>query len=74
MAGRDANLLPLPVLTVDPERHGGTSLDGSLGVNLQMPGTGARVAFEAGAPLWQDLDGPQLGSEWWTVVGAQFAF
>ena len=74
ISGRDANLLSLPVPTVDPKRRGGTSLDGSLGVNLQIPGTGARVAFEVGAPLWQDLDGPQLGSEWWTVFGAQFAF
>jgi len=28
----------------------------------------------ASSPLWQDLDGPQLGSEWWTILGTQFAF
>ncbi|MDP6207994.1 MAG: transporter, partial [Roseibacillus sp.] len=72
--GSDADLLPLPVPTADPKRRGGSRLDGSVGVNLQIPGTRARMALEVGAPLWQDLDGPQLGSEWWTILGAQFAF
>ena len=74
ISGRDANLLPLPVPTADPKRRGGSRLDGSLGLNLQIPGTGARIGLEVGAPLWQDLDGPQLGSEWWTILGSQFAF
>ncbi len=72
--GRDASLIPLPVPTVDPKRRSGSRLDGSLGVNMKIPGTGARIALEVGTPLWQDLEGPQLGTEWWTVLGAQFAF
>lgn len=72
--GSDADLLPLPVPTADPKRRGGSRLDASVGVNLQIPGTRARMALEVGAPLWQDLDGPQLGSEWWTILGTQFAF
>ncbi len=72
--GRDADLLPLPVPTADPKRRGGSRLDASLGINALIPGTPARVALEIGAPIWQDLDGPQLATEWWTMVGAQFSF
>lgn len=72
--GRDPNLLPLPVPTADPNRRAGTRLDGSLGFNIQFPNSGFRVAAEVGVPLWRDLDGPQLGTEWWAILGAQLAF
>ena len=72
--GRDASLLPLPVPTADPRRRGGSRLDASFGINAILPGTPARVALEIGAPIWQDLDGPQLSTEWWTMFGTQLSF
>ena len=74
ITGRDRDLLPLPVPTADPKRRGGSRLDGSLGLNLRVLKTGARIGIEFGLPLWQDLAGPQLGVEWWTILGAQYAF
>ena len=72
--GSDSDLLPLPVPTADPKRRGGSRLDASLGINALLPGTSGRLALEVGAPVWQDLEGPQLATEWWTTLGAQFSF
>ena len=74
ITGRDKDLLPLPVPTADPKRRGGSRLDGSLGLSVEIPGTGVRLAAEGGVPIWQDLEGPQLAAEWWGILGAQFAF
>ena len=74
ISGEDDDLLPLPVPTVDPDLRGGSKLDASAGFNVQFPGTGARLGVEAGLPLWQDLNGPQLGSDWWIIAGVQWAF
>ncbi|MCB1532818.1 MAG: transporter [Alphaproteobacteria bacterium] len=66
-----------PVQTADPENYGGRALDLGLGVNLL--GTrgalkGQRVAFEIEAPLYRDLNGPQLETDWTATVGWQYAF
>ncbi|MDG1356626.1 MAG: transporter [Akkermansiaceae bacterium] len=59
---------------VDPDARAGSSLDLSLGLSLWDTETGARFAIEAGAPIYQNLDGPQLGTEWFLSAGIQMAW
>jgi hypothetical protein len=77
--GRDRNLVipPSVVPTADPNLRGGTRVDWAGGINFKFvdgPLQGGRLAFEAGLPLWQDLDGPQLGTDWFMTAGLQYAF
>lgn len=60
--------------TADTRRRGGTRVDLSLGFNVLIPNTGARLAIEGGIPLYQNLDGPQLGAEYFVTAGVQYAF
>jgi hypothetical protein len=59
---------------VDPDAQGGSRLDLALGLNLWHSESGTRFAIEAGAPVYQKLDGPQLGTEWFMTAGFQFAW
>jgi len=59
---------------VDPDARSGSRLDLSLGLSLWDTDTGARFAIEAGAPVYQNLDGPQLGTEWFLSTGLQFSW
>ncbi len=66
-----------PVQTAHPEFFGGERLDLLGGVNLIVPEgplRGHRFALEAGAPVYQDLNGPQLETDWILTVGWQKAF
>jgi hypothetical protein len=50
-----------------PEYHGGERIEAFLGLNGHIPlghGTMARVSIEAGVPLYQNLNGPQLEHDW----------
>lgn len=62
------------VPTAETNLRGGTRVDLSAGANFLIPGTGARFALEVGGPIYQNLDGPQLGAEWFTTAGVQFVF
>ena len=65
--GADPELNPAVVPTADPNRRGGKRVDFVLGVNVYVPKgrfKGNRVAFEAGIPVYQSLDGPQLENDW----------
>jgi len=68
---------PSFVPTADPVLRGGTSIELLGGVNIEVPlwflGT-HRFAIEAGGPVEQWLDGPQLETDWRVVVGWQKAF
>ena len=66
-----------PVQTANPDNYGSDVLEFSLGANLI--GTKGylkdhRLAFEATAPLYRDLNGPQLETDWTLTVGWQYAF
>ncbi len=62
---------------LDPNNYGGERVELLGGVEIHgMPlGLGAtRLAIEAGAPVYQNLNGPQLGRDWMgtLTVGARF--
>jgi len=65
-----------PVQTANPNFQGGDRVDLLLGVNLIAredagPLCGHRLALEAGMPVYQDLNGPQLSTDWTFTVGWQ---
>lgn len=62
---------------LDPDNYGGERVELHGGIEIHgMPlGLGAtRLAIEAGAPVYQNLNGPQLGRDWMATVslGARF--
>lgn len=64
--------------TADPKLRGGTNIDILGGLNFYVP-LGKflgkhRFAIEGGAPVYQDLDGPQLETDYRVIVGWQKAF
>ena len=66
-----------PVQTADPDNYGGERVDLFAGVNLVgQTGDlrGHRLAFEVGAPVYQDLNGPQMETDWTLTVGWQKAW
>lgn len=74
--GRDP-LIRGPVPTANPDLRGGERVDLFYGINYLFQGgalKGHRLAVEAGIPLHQDLDGPQLGMDWMLTAGWQKAF
>ena len=77
--GADPELNPAVVPTADPDRQGGNRLDALFGINfVNQIGPkwlqGHRFAAEFGFPLYQDLDGPQLETDWVLWLGWQYAF
>ncbi len=77
--GADSALDPALVPTADPNLRGGNRLDLLFGVNFyasQGPTLikGQRLAVEFGFPIYQDLDGPQLETDWVLTLGWQYAF
>ena len=72
--GEDNDLLSLPVPTADPNLRGGSKLDLSLGLNFFESGTKTSGGLEIGKTIWQDLDGPQLGSDYWITAGIRFSW
>lgn len=74
--GIDSNIVA-PVQSADPDHYGGRMLDLGLGVNLigvKGPLTDHRLAIEATAPLYRDLNGPQLEKDWTLTIGWQRSF
>jgi hypothetical protein len=75
--GADPVQNPMMVPTASPDLRGGTRVDAGLGVNVSVPEgvlKGFRVAVEVLTPFYEDLDGPQLESSTYVIVGAQYAF
>ena len=74
--GSDRNLPEQPVVpTQDPTLRAGTRVDALLGINYVAHGLNAlRFAAEVGAPVYQNLDGPQLETDLVFTLGAQYTF
>ena len=81
--GRDPRLatLPIPtgfgVPTADPNRRGGTRLELLMGVNYYCRSgwfKGHRINVEGGLPVYQNLEGPQLETDWALTIGWEYAF
>ncbi|MEM7568877.1 MAG: transporter [Pseudomonadota bacterium] len=74
--GQDPMIMA-PVQTADPDNQGGETITALLGVNLagqQGWIKGHRLAVEFGLPLYRNLNGPQLETDWTLTVGWQKAF
>ena len=74
--GRDLKIAA-PVQTADPDNYGGERIDLYGGINLAIPNgalQGHRFALEVGAPIYQDLNGPQMETGLTVTVGWQKAF
>ncbi|MEM6488308.1 MAG: transporter [Pseudomonadota bacterium] len=74
--GRDA-LIAGPVQTADPDNYGGRTISLFAGVNLAGQSgflRNQRLAFEIGLPVYQDLNGPQMETNWTATFGYQVAF
>ncbi|WP_114520141.1 transporter [Altererythrobacter sp. ZODW24] len=66
-----------PVQTANPDFQGGERIDVLGGINLVAthgPLAGHRIGLEVGAPIYQNLNGPQMAGDWSLNVGWQKAF
>jgi len=66
-----------PVQTADPNNYGGDTVNLTFGMNLVGQGGwwhGHRIAIEGGIPVTQDLNGPQMETDYTLTVGWQYAF
>ena len=67
----NANLVP----TSRTDLRGGKRVDALIGVDFSLPEMqGHRLAVEGGAPIYENLDGPQLSTDWRLSAGWQLAF
>jgi len=76
ISGIDPNIVG-PVQTANPDFYGGEQLFAYFGANMVgQTGVirGHRFAFEVGVPLYRNLNGPQLETDWNVIVGWQKAF
>lgn len=75
--GADARLNQLLVPTNRPDLYGGRRLDLLFGVNYFLPldyVPGQWLSIEAGFPIAQSLDGPQLATDWLLTAGWNVQF
>jgi hypothetical protein len=79
--GADPALNPMMVPTADPNLRAGRHLDALFGLNLDPSAVrwlgfmgGTLIGVEGGLPMYQNLDGPQLGEAWQITAGIQYAF
>lgn len=73
----DDDLNPMMVPTARTDLRGGERLDALIGLNLVAPQgalSGHRLAAEFGLPVYQNLDGPQLETDYRFTLGWQWAF
>ena len=78
ISGADPELNPRIVPTADPDLRGGERVEVAVGVSFFLGGgrgtQGLRFAIEAGAPVYQSLDGPQLETDFFLRSGAQWTW
>ncbi|MEL6238731.1 MAG: transporter [Pseudomonadota bacterium] len=66
-----------PVQTANPDFQGGETLAAFAGMNFAVTGgalKGWRLGIESGVPLIQDLNGPQMPTDWTFTAGIQKSF
>ncbi len=69
--------ISLPVQTADPDKYGGDTINLYFGLNLAgQKGVlrGHRFTLEVGIPIHQDLNGPQMETDYIITAGWQFAW
>ena len=69
--------IAVPNQTADPDNYGGEQVDLSLGLNLAGQGgdlRNLRIALEATAPVYQNLNGPQMQTDLIFTLGVQYAW
>ncbi len=75
--GEDSKLNPMMknmVPTADPDLRGGQRVDLAAGVNWIIPGSATnRLALELIKPVYQDLNGPQMETDYSLVLGWQLS-
>jgi hypothetical protein len=77
--GSDRKLSPMApnmVPTADPNKRAGRRFDLLVGASFSPASgwfAGQTIATEFGAPVYQNLDGPQLETDWTVTVGWQLA-
>ncbi len=72
--GSDTSQVATLVPTADHDSRGGKRIDLLFGVNYypkEGPLKGNRLAFEAGFPVYENLDGPQLSTDLTFTIGWQ---
>jgi hypothetical protein len=77
VSGADPTLNLAMVATADPSLRAGTRADFGVGLNLYGRAgslSDHRLSVEVLAPLYQNLDGPQLETDWTVILGWQKAF
>jgi hypothetical protein len=77
ITGVDRRLATNPTPEARTDLRGGRRLDLLFGVNLFAPRgvlKGSRLMVEGGFPVYQHLDGPQLGTSWIFSLGWSYAF
>ena len=74
ISGAHEDLAALPVQTANPDLSGGQKVDAFVGLGYYIPQLGSKLSAEVGQTLWQDLNGPQLGSDWNLMLGLQSTF
>jgi hypothetical protein len=69
--GQDPKIMPKMNVTNDPNNYGGTRADLLVGANGFFD-KGHMVGAEFGVPVYQDLNGPQMKTEWIFSLGYQY--
>lgn len=74
--GIDPNIVA-PVQTANPDNFGGDVIDLGIGANYSFTSgalKGNRLAVEALMPIYRDLNGPQMETDFTIIAGWQYAF
>ena len=69
--GQDPELNPIMAPTTDPFATGGKRLDASVGLNGFF-GRKHSIGLEAGIPVYQSLNGPQMETDWIVSLAYQY--
>jgi hypothetical protein len=62
----------VPTPDADPNNYGGQRLDGLVGVSYAMGRF--NIGIEGGVPLYQNVNGLQLATDWYLTAGVQVMF